>query len=163
MRFGNIEVRFSMRNGLIIVRKSGGRAEVIAFGSKQTSVRYGELWADALSHCPTPPPGERRVLMLGLAGGGALSAIYEKYNTCSITAIEYDMEMVKIARALQLQAPRPFPEVIEGDAGEELVRLKRRFDLIVVDIFVRSADSIKPGRLKKLYPAFFGTVKSSSP
>jgi len=125
--------RHSKFNGWITVTKGG---VVWVEGIKQTSEHYDELWADAFVHANMlKDRAVTEVLMLGLAGGGALKAIYEAYPGCHITAVEIDPVMVEIAQELQLQKPHPFPRVLVGDAKEVLEKLKEKFDVIAVDIF----------------------------
>jgi len=125
--------RHSKFNGWITVTKSG---TVWVDGIKQTSERYDELWADAFVHANLLKECDvTKVLMLGLAGGGALKAIYEAYPGSHVTAVEIDPVMVEIAQELQLQKPHPFPAVIVGDAKEVLQTLPEMFDVILIDIF----------------------------
>jgi spermidine synthase len=91
-------IRHSKFNGWILVTRSG---EVWVGGVKQTSSRYALLWEDAINRgkdlLDRPVTN---VLMLGLAGGGALPAIYEGFPFCNITAVEIDPVMVDIAKRL---------------------------------------------------------------
>jgi len=95
-------------------------------GIKQTSEHYDELWADAFVHANMlKDRAVTEVLMLGLAGGGALKAIYEAYPGCHITAVEIDPVMVEIAQELQLQKPqRPKSKTKAGQtSGRALARI----------------------------------------
>ena len=103
---------------------------------EQTTPYTNAMWADALTRIrPEPAERVRRVLMLGLAAGGALKAIYKEYPGCSITAIEHDPEMIRIAEDLALYKPYPKPTIIQADAESAVASLKGQFDLIVIDLF----------------------------
>jgi spermidine synthase len=127
------DIQWSSKNGIIVVTNSG---EVYAMGSRQTSKRYPAMWADALAHDHTRSTHARaKILMLGLAGGGALQAVHARYPSASVTAIEYDPVMVRIAHTLLEHASFPFPTTIVGDAAVTLPRLQETFDLVLVDLF----------------------------
>jgi spermidine synthase len=142
--------RRSKHNGLILTTSQG---EVWAFGTKQTSLRYGQMWADALAR--TGQADIKNVLMLGLAGGGALGAIHSAYPDAAVVAVEYDEAMVEVARDLLKDAPFALPKIIVADAQEALTNLEERFDLILVDIFVGARPSPLVGE-----EAFWNAVKA---
>jgi spermidine synthase len=127
------DIQWSSKNGIIVVTNSG---EVYAMGSRQTSKRYPAMWADALAHDHARSIHTRtKILMLGLAGGGALQAVHARYPRTSVTAIEYDPVMVSIAHTLLEHASFPFPITIVEDAAVALPRLQETFDLVLVDLF----------------------------
>jgi len=121
-------IRWSPKNGFIYVNGDG---EVLVGGFKQTSAHYAQLWDDAFTHIDLPRDCES-VLMLGLAGGGAIPAIRAAYPHARITAVDHDEAMANIAQELGAAADI---EVIIGDALAVLESESRDFDLILVDIF----------------------------
>jgi spermidine synthase len=135
--FTKSSVRRSKHNGLLVVNELG---EVFAYGTKQTSMRYGLMWGDALARANLNADVQS-VLMLGLAGGGALAPIHQLYPAAKVVAVEYDPTMVEVAHELLLDAPFPFPQVIIADAEEALQKITERYELILVDIFVGSKPS----------------------
>lgn len=137
--------RQSPQNGHISVSAQGGYADVWAGGAKQTSRRYSHIWDDACTHTNPAilPLLVQNVLMLGLGGGGALPSIYKAFPNATIHAVEYDKEMIDIARQLQLQAPYAFPTIYEGDAAAVVPTLPTMFEVILVDIF----NGIEPSSL----------------
>ena len=123
-----------------MLTNSSGRWEVIVDGIKQTSARYSDMTADAFAHASEhiKPSKVRRALMLGLAGGGAVASLYSAFPNASLVAVEYDPEMIAIARELKLYDPHPEPEILEADAWDairEFAKQGRAFDLIFLDIF----------------------------
>jgi len=135
--FTKSSIRRSKHNGLLVVNELG---EVFAYGAKQTSMRYGLMWGDALARA-TPQTPVQSVLMLGLAGGGALAPIHQAYPQARVVAVEYDPTMVEVAQELLKEAPFPFPQVLVADAHEALLTLQEQYDLILVDIFVGNKPS----------------------
>jgi spermidine synthase len=105
-------VRHSVKNGAIMVSKTYDRWEVFVGGTRQTSARYGAMWQDAFDHAKEHFDSSivTDVLMFGLAAGGAVATIYESFPGSSLTVVEHDEEMAKIARELRLYAPHPEPQ-----------------------------------------------------
>jgi predicted membrane-bound spermidine synthase len=124
---------WSRQNGLILCTR---KDEIFVRGYKQTSLRYPRLWAEAFRSFNISPDGKNRILLLGLAGGGVLPALYAAFPGSTVTAVEHDETMVSIAHALKLNGPHPFPTVIVADAKEALTRLEEAFDIIAVDLFL---------------------------
>ncbi|HEV8666509.1 MAG TPA: fused MFS/spermidine synthase [Candidatus Paceibacterota bacterium] len=135
--------RRSQYNGWITIT---GRGEVWVGGVKQTSERYDDLWRDAFARSEdmlaTPV---QNVLMLGLAGGGALQAVEDAYPGTPVTVIEIDPVMVDIAKELHKDTDKTyrFPTVLVGDAKEVLEKMQSTYDVILIDIF----NGIKPSPL----------------
>jgi spermidine synthase len=121
-------IRWSSKNGFIYVNTAG---EVFVGGYKQTSARYALLWEDAFKRIDLPRDAAS-VLMLGLAGGGAVAAIKAAYPKARITAVDYDEEMVSVAK--ELGVPDDV-ELVVSDAQAALDSSTQEFDLILVDIF----------------------------
>jgi len=151
------DILFSKQNGLIYVYNEDGRSRIESGGAAQTSYRYSDLWDNACIHTNPALPREAvtTVLMLGLAGGGALSSIYKIFPRARVSVVEYDPQMIAIAQKLQLQGRFPFPTVYQGDAATVLGTLPHAFDIIIVDLFV----GIEPSAL--LFDStFVATLKS---
>jgi len=128
----------------------GRRRELRVDGTFASSWRPGELatgsvWdALALPVLALPPARRRRLLVLGLGGGSAARLLRAFAPRAAIVGVEYDGAVLRAARrhfgldALGL-------EVVTGDARAYLERTRRRFDLVIDDVFVgRGADVHKP-------------------
>ena len=122
---------WTRQNGFILFNKKTG--EVWVRGYKQTSRHVLQMWADALAHCPGVE-SSTWILLLGLAGGGALSALHHTCRNAQVTAVEHDPTMVTLARELHQGQPFPFPDVLVGDAQDIVSLLQKQFDLILVDL-----------------------------
>jgi len=99
-------------------------------------VTTGSVWdALALPILALPAARRRRVLILGLGGGSAARLVRALAPEATIVGVEYDAAVVRAARqhfaldALDL-------EVVVGDARRYLETSRRRFDLVVDDVFV---------------------------
>lgn len=129
-------LRTSGKNGEIRVTQSLGQWSVVVDGCEQTTPYTNAMWADALARIqPRPGQSVRRILMLGLAAGGALKILYERFPGCGIVAVDHDPEMIRIAQELALYAPYPEPQFVQADAADAVSALTQQFDLILVDLF----------------------------
>lgn len=86
----------------------------------------------------------RSVLMLGLAGGTSLRILRELLPDAQLTAVEIDPEIVAVARrAMHLDALGL--EVVVADAYAWLACNRRRFDVVIDDIYTTGhADVFRP-------------------
>jgi spermidine synthase len=129
-----------------VVRR-GRRRELRVDGTFASSWRPGEVetgsvWdALALPILALPPAGRRRVLVLGLGGGSAARLVRALAPRAEIVGVEYDAAVLAAARrhfdldALGL-------EVVRGDARAFLERARRRFDLVIDDVFTGRGDDV---------------------
>jgi spermidine synthase len=102
----------------------------------------GGVW-DALA-APVlllPPARRRSLLVLGLGGGSVARVLRALAPDARIIGVERDRGVLRAARrGLGLDALGV--EVVEADARAYLARLRRRFDLIVEDLFVGSGREV---------------------
>jgi spermidine synthase len=97
-----------------------------------TGLAWDMIAAGALLGKCNPP---RSVLMLGLAGGTAFRILRHLLPDCQLTAIDIDPEIVDLAREhMDLEALGI--EVILGDAYPWLAQNRRKFDVVVDDIYL---------------------------
>jgi spermidine synthase len=88
------------------------------------------------------PRRPRRVLLLGLAAGSVARAIRALDGQVEIVGVERDREVLRLARR-HFGLGRLRVEVVTGDALEYLRMERRRFDLIVEDLFVGPSRSVR--------------------
>ena len=131
-----VEVR-RVRDGLEL-RIDGTQASVHRPGRALTGVVW---WALASPILLLPPNRQRRVLLLGLAAGSVGRAVRALDPGAEIVGVELDREVLRLAR-LHFGLDRLRIEVVVGDALEYLRRERRRFDLIVEDLFVGPSRSV---------------------
>ena len=85
-------------------------------------------------------PG-RRVLLLGLGGGSAARAIRALDPDVGLVGVERDAEVLRLAK-LHFGMDQLGVEVVADDAFRYLREERRRFDLVIDDVFVGSQDTI---------------------
>ncbi len=115
-----------------------------------TGLAWDNIAAGVLCH-PSGKP--RSMLMLGLGGGTSLRTLRHLCPDISLTALEIDPEMIRLARDhMDLDAIRC--EVIAGDAYAWLRQNRRKFDVILDDVYgVTSTDVERPlASLESLLP-----------
>jgi spermidine synthase len=96
----------------------------------------GSVW-DALA-APLlllPPERRRSLLVLGLGGGSAARVLRSLAPSARIVGVERDASVLRAARR-GFGLDELGVEVVEADARDYLAGLRRRFDLIVEDVFV---------------------------
>lgn len=137
----------------VVVRESRFGRELLVDGTFASFYRPGEVatgsvWdAIALPALALPKARRRRILILGLGGGSSARVVRSLAPAARIVGVEFSAEIVAVARkwfdldALDL-------EVEVADASVYLARSRRRFDLILEDVFIGSGDRVhKPAWL----------------
>ena len=132
-----VELR-RVRGGLEL-RIDGTQASVYRPGGGVTGVVW---WALASPVLLLPPSRPRRVLLLGLAAGSVARAVRALDPEAEIVGVDLDREVLRLARR-HFGLDRLRVEVVVGDALEYLRRERRRFDLIVEDLFVGPSRSVR--------------------
>ena len=123
------------------VVKRGRRRELRVDGTFASSWRPGQVTTGsvwdvlALPILALPPPRRRRVLILGLGGGSVARLVRALAPEAAIVGVEYDAAVLRAARR-HFQLDALGLEIVRGDARAYLDRSRRRFDLVVDDVFV---------------------------
>lgn len=111
-------------------------------------VATGSVW-DALVAplLALPAPRRRSVLILGLAGGSAARIVRAIAPGARIVGVEFDRDVIAAARR-HLALDALGIEIVCDDARAVLLRERRRFDLVIDDVFVgRGREVCKPAWL----------------
>lgn len=126
----------SDQNGPIFCERLLGRWRINVEGYGQTSPWTTGMWKDAFSHMPRTAP-IRRVLLLGLGGGGLIRPLRRRFPDCEITAVEWDPVMAALPAQLGIVDANTAQHlrVLVGDAAEVVPMLEGTFDLIIIDLF----------------------------
>jgi spermidine synthase len=132
-----VEVR-RVRGGLEL-RIDGTQASVHRPGRALTGVVW---WALASPVLLLPRSRPRRVLLLGLAAGSVGRALRALDPEAEIVGVERDRDVLRLARR-HFGLDRLKVELVVGDALEHLRRERRRFDLVVEDLFVGPSRSVR--------------------
>lgn len=121
------------------LRVDGTLASLHRPGGDLTGVVW---WALAAPVVLLPPRPRRRVLVLGLGGGSVARALRALAPGVEIVGVEMDQAVVDAARR-HLELDDLGMEVVTLDARDYLARERRRFDLIVEDLFVGSSRAVR--------------------
>jgi len=132
-----VEVR-RVRGGLEL-RIDGTQASVHRPGRTLTGIVW---WALASPVLLLPRNRRRRVLLLGLGAGSVGRALRALDPEAEIVGVERDREVLRLAR-LHFGLGRLGIELVIDDALQYLRRERRRFDLIVEDLFVGPSRSVR--------------------
>ena len=83
-----------------------------------------------------------RVLLLGVGGGSVAHALRTLDESAEIVGVEHDPQVLRLARRhFGLDALRL--EIVVEDALDYLTRERRRFDLVVEDLFIGPSRSVR--------------------
>lgn len=92
-------------------------------------------------------PSGADVLMLGLGGGTTLHLLASGIRPATVTAVERDPEVIRLARSFfEIDRIRGL-RIVEGDAHGILKKFEaeqRTFDLIIDDVFFSSTSALAP-------------------
>lgn len=124
--------------GALELRIDGTQASVHRPGPSLTGVLWWALASPVLLLSRDRP---RRVLLLGLAAGSVARALRCLDPDVQIVGVELDREVVRAAHR-HFGLGRLRVELVVGDALEYLKRDRRRFDLIIEDLFVGPPRSV---------------------
>jgi len=97
-----------------------------------TGLAWDMIAAASLLGKSNPP---RSILMLGLAGGTAFRVLRHLLPECQLTAVDIDEEIVDLAKE-HMGMDALGVEVILGDAYAWLKSNRRRFDVVIDDIYL---------------------------
>ena len=97
-----------------------------------TGLAWDLIAAAALLRKDGPP---RSVLMLGLAGGTAYRVLRHLLPRCRLTAVDIDPEIVSLARE-HMGLDELGIEVHTADAYQWLEKNRRKFDVVIDDIYL---------------------------
>jgi len=108
-----------------------------------TGLAWDMIAASALMGVAHPP---RSVLMLGLAGGTAFRVLRHLLPECELVAVDIDVEIVDLARK-HMELDALGIEVIHADAYAWLAKNRRKFDVVIDDIYLAGkTDVFRPNR-----------------
>jgi len=102
----------------------------------------GLAWDNLAAACLLRPAGPpESVLMLGLAGGTTMRVLRHLLPECRFTAVEIDAEIVDVARR-HMDLDASGIEVVIDDAYAWLRRCRRKFDVVIDDVYLAGAEDV---------------------
>lgn len=115
----------------------------------------GKVFRSAFSQLKVEQRKVQEVLILGLGVGNVVSLLSQYGQKIHFTGIEIDAEVIRLGNAhFELDAYKNL-EIIVGDALEYVQTCDKKFDLIIVDLFV---DDKVPAQVEE--PAFFEQLEA---
>lgn len=146
----DVEIVESKFSGRVKVVKSRGKYSVWVGGFEQSGPRVEKVWRKALSNLTIEQPACRRgrlsnVLILGLGCGTAASLLAKKCPGVNIVGVEIDPVMIGLGKRYFDLGEIPNLTILQRDAYScinTLIREKRRFDLILVDLYFGGRDQV---------------------
>jgi spermidine synthase len=142
----------------VVVRSVRGGVELRVDGTlasfrSTTGGATGTVWWALAAPVVLVPRARPRVLLLGLGAGSAAAAVRALSPAAEMVGVERDREVLRAARS-HFDLDRHRVEIVADDAFEYLRRERRRFDLVVEDLFVGPVRRVrKPeGLLDRGYP-----------
>ncbi len=103
-----------------------------------TGLAWDLIAAGALLH-PSEKPAS--ILMLGVAGGTALRTLRHLLPDTTLTGIDLDGELITLARE-EMELGETGAEIVIADAYEWMKNNKRKFDVIIDDLYLAGDDDV---------------------
>jgi spermidine synthase len=100
----------------------------------------------------------KSILMLGVAGGTALRTLRHLLPDVSLTGIDLDSELIDLARR-EMALDEAKAEIIIADAYAWMAGNKRKFDVIIDDLYLAGDDDVF--RAQSCDQAWLGLVRRS--
>ena len=102
----------------------------------------GTVWWTLAAPVVLVPRARPRVLVLGLGAGSVAAAVRALAPDAEIVGVERDREVLRVARQ-HFELDRHRVEVVAEDAFDYLRHERRRFDLVVEDLFVGTVRKVR--------------------
>jgi len=138
-----------LATGLILEESSSElnpMLEVVSFGDRtvlnaaNTNYSYGGLhrvFRKIMKKVDITDRLINQVLILGFGTGSVSSILQEELGIpCHILGIEKDAEVIRLGKEYFNTSRFKNLEIVEADAAEYITGLDRKFDLIVVDVYI---------------------------
>lgn len=124
------------RSGALSVTWENGRKVLNSPNGNQSFGALHRVWQAVFAHIRLRAKPPRNVLLLGLGGGSVPSILRDELHlAASITAVELDASMVRLARTEFALDRHAHVQVIVGDATVQVHILPDQYELILVDLF----------------------------
>lgn len=128
---------FVFRNSTYVTLAFGHKSRRYVESQRNTAdllelpVSYTKAMTAALAYVEKPDD----MLMIGMGGGSITWYLHNHIPKASITAVELDPEMIRLAAKYYELKPAPNYNIVEADGRLFLVRDKKSYDLIFIDAY----------------------------
>ena len=123
-------------NDNIDILKKNGKKIIYVAGAEQTGGTITGMWKRALSLIQYRWENMQNALVLGLGGGDVIRLVHKLNPRLVITAVDIDPVMIKIARDYFDLTDSFYLKIYQRDAYYFLLLNRKKYDFIVVDLFV---------------------------
>src|SRR3989344_8014041 len=130
-------------NNKIEVVENKGKKIIYVRGAEQTGGTITGMWQKALSRLKIHKFKSTNCLILGLGGGDVIRIIRKIYPQIQITAVDIDPVMIKVASKYFNLTNSDNIRIIKNDALYYLLINKKKYNLIIVDLFVGFNNPVK--------------------
>lgn len=111
--------------------------KLLVNGARESGRYIEDLWKFALRTFTFPLGWHAHtILVLGVAGGSVIHILHERFADARITGVDIDQTMIDIGRKFFGLGEIQTLTCVARDARQFLRKTTRRYDLIVVDIFI---------------------------
>ncbi|MBI3576727.1 class I SAM-dependent methyltransferase [Candidatus Gottesmanbacteria bacterium] len=126
----------SSYNKEIRINEEKGKLKLLVNGSRQSGEQISTLWKKAFRAFRIPQDYQvRSVLVLGVGGGSVIYLLREYYPEAKIVGLDIDQTMIEIGKKyFGLDQVKNLSFVCQD--AEQFVAKKKKFDLVVVDLFI---------------------------
>ena len=132
-----IEHSSSPYNKSIDVIERFGKNELYVNGIQQSGPYTIRLWKKGLEHVfHNSPKRVEKVLLLGIGGGTVFPMLHEQFPGAKITAVDIDQEIISLYSKYFSSGTSSYVSLTCADAKKFVVSEKRKYDLIIVDLYV---------------------------
>lgn len=129
--------RFSTKfNKDIRVNEEYGKPKLLVNGSRQSGAYIEKLWKEAFNSFGIRYIDAQRILVLGTGGGTVIQILRRIFPQAMIDAIDIDNVMLDIGKTYFGLSTVPRLTMYQDDAKHFVKRTKKKYDLIVIDLFI---------------------------
>lgn len=125
----------SSYNDEILVVEKEGEFNLLVGGSFQSGKYMRGIWKKTFDTFQLKNLSVSSILVLGVGGGTAIKLFQTLFPQTQIDAVEIDNTILTIADSYFDLKESETLHLIEGDAKKFLTRSKKKYDLVLVDIF----------------------------
>ncbi len=122
-------------NAHIEVRELDDKRYLVVDGVLQTGPDIQDMYEHAFKAFQMPSYAHT-ILLLGVGGGGVITLLRHYYPDSLVDAVDIDKKMIYVAKKYFHLSVIPKVTFIEAEAEEYIRKVKKKYDLIVIDLYI---------------------------
>ena len=127
----------SSYNPEILVVEEAMQYKLLVNGSRESGPYIAGLWRHATSKLGVASAlPVQNILVLGVAGGTVIHQLSQMFPKANITGVDIDDEMIRLGKKYFELDMVPHLSLITADARQFVTRKNKKYDLIVLDLFI---------------------------